>query len=379
MTTSGPHPFHRFVAWLVVAALLLPTLNACVTTNPPALRIDGVVVDGERRTPEQEGGWVRVVRNGITYDGYAGMELQNDDRVETTARAEAVIRWPNGNEVLMRPNSGGRIGSFKDIVGEVFVKVKGIFSADTTFVRAGAQGTQYLVRAMPNGTTYVLVFEGTVSIDSTRNSWATVLLRPGDATLAYPRPPEPYRASPEELRHTQEWVERLERMVPVQTSLSPTGVVIGIGIAAAVAAILTGGGGGGGSRPQPSNSDRAPAPGVPSTPATPTGVVPSSRPAPASAGTVPPPRLPGTTTATPGVYVPPARAPGTSRVPGTPSTTGTRTVPATAATRPTTKTGPAAAATGVAPAASPVAKPRDTRAVIRKPASPASSPAPVVR
>ena len=60
----------------------------------------------------------------------------------------------------MRPNSGGRIGSLTEFVGEVFVKVKGFFSVDTTFVKAGARGTAYLVRTHAGGTTSVVVVEG---------------------------------------------------------------------------------------------------------------------------------------------------------------------------------------------------------------------------
>ncbi len=361
MTLPGARRFRRRVAGLVTAAMLVPTLTGCVTANPPVLRLDGIVIDAERRASEGEGGWVRVIRAGSTLDGYAGMELQTGDRVETSARAEAVIRYPSGTEVLMRPSSGGRIGSFTDIVGEVFVKVKGIFSADTTFVKAGARGTQYLVREQPGGTTYIVVFEGSVVVESTRNSWAPVTLTPGDATYAYPRAPEPYRASADELRRTQDWVQRLERKVPVQTAISPTGVVVGIGIAAAVAAILSSGGGGsrdGDRRPTPSSiPDRSPAPSTPSTPAVPAGTASPSRGVPSSTGTVP------------GSYVPPVRtAPGATRSPG-PSSSTTRAAPVPAATTPSK----------VKAAASPVAKPRATRAVIRKPASPASSPSPVIK
>ena len=359
MTRAGSTCLRRWIAGLVAMAMLLPSLNGCVTTNPPVLRIEGIVVDAERRTPDGEGGWVRVLRDGTTLDGYAGMELQTGDRVETTSRAEAVIRYPNGTEVLMRPNSGGRIGSFTDIVGEIFVKVKGIFSADTTFVKAGARGTQYVVHQMPGGTTYIVVFEGSVVVESPRSLWPAVTLFPGDATYAHPRPPEPYRASAEELRRTQDWVERLERKVPVQSGLSPTGVVIGIGIAAAVAAILSnsGGGGGGSSRP-PVESERRPTP--PSTPARPpTSAVPSTPTAPPVSG----PNIRGTA---------PSR--------GTTSTTSTptRTAPAAAAATPPSRVAPSAVAKKVVPTTAPAA-PREVRTGVRKVSPPASSPAPVIR
>ena len=366
--------FRRAVTWLVTLALLLPTLTGCVTASPPVIRLDGIVVDAQRRVAEGEAGWVRVVRDGAAIDGHAGMELFTGDRVETGPRAEAVIRFPSGSEVLMRPNSGGRIGSFTDIVGEVFIKVKGIFSADTTFVKAGARGTQYLVHESPGGTTYVVVFEGSVLIESTRGSWAPVTMQPGDATFAYPQAPQPHRASAEELRRTQDWVERLERTVPPQTTVSTTGVLVGVGIAAAVAAILSsgGGGGGGGGRPQ-RPGDTGPRDSVPresdrrSTPST----VPERPPASAGPSTT---SVPGT------AAIPPRAAP--TGVPSGGSTPTGRTAPtatpSSSYTPPTPTHTPAPAPAGRTATGSTTAPSRTVPAGTTTTATPKASPAATV-
>ncbi len=65
----------------------------------------------------------------------------------------------------MRPRSSGRIVSFFLDFGEIFTRIRGLFEVETTFVRAGAQGTAYLVR-----------------IDSTRGAWTTLTI--GAARLA---------------------------------------------------------------------------------------------------------------------------------------------------------------------------------------------------
>ena len=158
----------RSTAWTLIAALLLPTIVACTApapspTPPPprpageVARLDGIVADGSRAVQGREAGWVTVTRDGYRQDGYAGFELRRGDFVETGPRAHAVIRYPSGTELLMRPSSGGRIGSLTDFFGEVFVKVKGLFSVDTTFVKAGARGTAYLVRTYAGGTTGITV------------------------------------------------------------------------------------------------------------------------------------------------------------------------------------------------------------------------------
>jgi len=261
----------RFVAGCVSLALVVSGIAGCATKPTYHARIEGIVVDQQRLAGEAESGLVTVTRDGASYEGRAGMELRRGDRIATGPRAEAVIRWASGSVLYVRPNSSGRIGSFFDMLGEVFAKVRGKFEVETTFVRAGARGTSYLVRAAPGGETTVIVFEGTVQVDSTRNAWAPVTLGAGQMVLAHPRPPQPFAAPEAELKSTSDWVDRLDRQVPqTGTSSSSTGTAIAVGVAAAaVIAILA-----------TRNRNRD---GTPPPPAEPTGRTP-----PAGTGTAPP-------------------------------------------------------------------------------------------
>jgi hypothetical protein len=165
------------------------------------------------------------------------MTLQPGDRIDTGPRADAVLRYTSGTELVLRPNSGGRIGSLSDFVGEVFVKVKGFFSVDTTFVKAGARGTAYLVRTHAGGATSVVVIEGIVDVGSTTGAWPTVPLSAGTMALAHPRAPQPMPANVDDLTRTREWVERVERLVPPPSGVSRS-ALIAIGFAAAIAAAV---------------------------------------------------------------------------------------------------------------------------------------------
>ena len=231
----------RVTAWTVTVAMLLPTVVACTTPTPTAetgtARLDGLVVDGIRRAGEREPGLAVVVRSGVREEAYAGMTLRPGDRIDTGPRADAVIRYASGTELVLRPNSGGRIGSLSDFVGEVFVKVKGFFSVDTTFVKAGARGTAYLVRTHAGGATSVVVIEGIVDVGSTTGAWPTVPLSAGTMTLAHPRGPQPMPANVDDLTRTRDWVERVERLVPQPSGVSRS-ALIAIGFAAAIAAAI---------------------------------------------------------------------------------------------------------------------------------------------
>jgi len=231
----------RVTAWTVTMAMLLPTLVACTAPTPysdaATARLDGIVVDGTRRAGERESGLAIVTRNGVREEAYAGMTLQLGDRIDTGPRADAVLRYTSGTELVLRPNSGGRIGSLSDFVGEVFVKVKGFFSVDTTFVKAGARGTAYLVRTHAGGATSVVVVEGIVDVGSTTGAWQTVPLSAGTMALAHPRGPQPMPADVDDLARTRDWVERVERLVPPPGGVSRS-ALIAIGFAAAIAAAV---------------------------------------------------------------------------------------------------------------------------------------------
>ena len=282
MNPSRTSSLWRVTAWAVIVAMLLPTVVACTTPYPEsaAARLDGIVVDGNRLAGAREAGLAVITRNGAREEAYAGMALQSGDRIDTGPRAYAVIRYPSGTELLMRPSSGGTIGSLTDFVGEVFVKVKGFFSVDTQFVKAGARGTAYLVRTYAGGTTSVVVVEGIVDVGSTTGAWPTVPLRAGTMTVAHPRAPQPTAANVDELARTRDWVERVERLAPPPSGVSTSAIVGAALIAAAIAAILASGGGKGSSGTPPSSttpstttpSPPSTTPSTTRTPSTPAGV-----------------------------------------------------------------------------------------------------------
>lgn len=238
----------RGVACLVCAAMLLPVLAGCAAPprQPTSVMLAGIVVDGARAAAPGETGLVSVWREGRLIEGQPGLALRVGDRVETGPRADAVIAYPSGSRLYLRPSSGGRIGSFSEAVGEMFARIKGLFAVETAFVRAGARGTEFLVRTGPAGETTVVVFEGRVACESITGAWSPVELGAGAMLIAEARalrPPRPFRAGEAELNRSREWVERLDRLVPPQqrsAAADGSAVLFGAVAAAAAAAILLG-------------------------------------------------------------------------------------------------------------------------------------------
>ncbi len=210
--------------------------------NAASIILAGVVVDGVRLAGEREAGLVRVWRDGRSVEGQTGLTLLRGDFIETGPRADAVIRFANGSTLYMRPDSRGRIGSLSEAVGEFFARIKGVFSIESSFVRAAANGTAFLVRAQADGETHVTVFEGNVYVDSTRGAWQRISVGAGQAIVAQARASPVTVADDNDIRRTQEWADRLDRLLSQPSSSgSSVGGAIAVGVAIAAAAVLLSG------------------------------------------------------------------------------------------------------------------------------------------
>jgi hypothetical protein len=221
--------FHEGGRRVFALAVFALWLGGCATTIPTAVQLDAVVMDGDRAATRDELRLVTVQRGAARLETEPGMKLEPGDRIMTGPGATAVIRWPSGSEAHLAPSSRARIGSLFDLVGEVFVRIRARFVVETEFVRAGAEGTSYVVRAVPSsGETLVLVLDGRVTVSSLDSAWAPVRLAPGDKTVTADRPPRlrgskppppaavppPVitRATVEELRDTEARSARIARI-----------------------------------------------------------------------------------------------------------------------------------------------------------------------
>jgi hypothetical protein len=183
------------------AAMLLALLGGCAGTpaTPASITLAGIVVEGQRLARGDEIGLVGVTHEGYQREGRAGTVLQPGDEVETGPRAYALIRYPSGSEVYLRPGTRGRVGSFIGLVGEVFAKIRGAFAVQTEFVKAGAEGTAFSMQGSPGGDYALVVFDGTVHLSSLAAAWPSLALGPGAMSADRPHVVPRVMAAPPEL------------------------------------------------------------------------------------------------------------------------------------------------------------------------------------
>jgi hypothetical protein len=237
-----------------VTSILLPALIGCAGVPAPSeIRLAGIVVDDVRLAHPDESGLASVVRNNVMQNARAGMTLLPEDQIYAGPRVHLAIHYPSGSELLMRPRSSGRIGSFRTAIGEFFVRVRGKFSIETEFVRAAASGTAWSMRTGAGGETTVLVIQGRVLCESPQGQWRSVELEEGQMITARQLEPVPTTAPASEFRRTQKWVEQVEHLVPPPQS-GVAREVAPLAIGALIAFILSRSG----ERPSKPNQNQAP-------------------------------------------------------------------------------------------------------------------------
>jgi hypothetical protein len=224
--------------WLLLCALTGAAfaLAGCAIQPVTAITLSGVV-RGEQTvlTGPVSRDAAQLVRNGASYPVSPGMVMQPGDALSTGPETSVVISYPGGARAYIRPNTRVRIGSIIDDIGKVFVKVKGVFRVQTEFVIAGSEGTQYWVDVKERQQLNVVVVEGVVSLASNAASWPARALRAGEqAVLSGASAPTLYAASPADIRRETDWVNSMDRRVPVQTSVSPWAIGTALGLGAAI-------------------------------------------------------------------------------------------------------------------------------------------------
>jgi FecR protein len=129
--------------------------------------------DGADATVED----IRVFRNGTPVTPELSMGLVPGDEIRTEADSTAIIRFADGTEVIVGPNTHIRIGSLWVLFGEIYVKARGLFRVETLYVTAGVEGTQYLLTVDSQAEMSMVVLDGAVRLTSKTGSWEPVALR----------------------------------------------------------------------------------------------------------------------------------------------------------------------------------------------------------
>lgn len=157
---------------------------------------------------------IRVMRRGVRVSATPNMQLLIGDRIRTGPKYAVTLRFPNGSELYLKPDSLIRIGSVFAFFGEMFVRVRGAFQVDTEFVTAGAEGTEWVMRVSEDGDIECTILEGRVRMVSKQNYWAPLSVPPNQRYVTHGlKDAEMKPASSKELDAMKQWIEQMDRVL----------------------------------------------------------------------------------------------------------------------------------------------------------------------
>jgi len=176
--------FRVFVLGLSLALLRPGAASATPSTCPkPTGAADALArLDRLESSKLAWGRGVQVTRDGQPVPAEACLLLRRGDLVETGANVTVVIQFAEGL-VLLMPNTRVRIGSIWTYFGELFSF--GRVKLQDRYVTAGAEGTSYVFRSDPQGTT-VTVLQGHVRVTPEQEAIAAQRLESGQRVVVSP-------------------------------------------------------------------------------------------------------------------------------------------------------------------------------------------------
>jgi hypothetical protein len=201
----------RYGLVLVVACLALygcgPSLVRVMKEDPRDnsryLRLSNAELAGE----------AVVYRGGRQLSVSLPYQLQPGDVIETGPDAVAVVRLPEGNEIILDSKTRVRLGSFFVEFGRILARVKGFFEAESENVTAGVEGTEFVFDVMHDRSVAVTVLAGTVACRPKNRSWQ-VRLNHGEFLYSqYPNLVNPGKrlATTQELDDIRLWIKKMEQ------------------------------------------------------------------------------------------------------------------------------------------------------------------------
>jgi len=149
-------------------------------------RLEGASVNNQRLR-KGEPLALEIMRAGEPLEPELSMSLKEGDEIKTPPGVTALIRYGNGSEVTMLPESHIRLDSVWVWIGKVIIHAKGKFKAKTEYVDAGTESTRFIVSVDEGSQSTVTMIEGSVTLTSKDGSWPPTPLRAGHEARSFGR------------------------------------------------------------------------------------------------------------------------------------------------------------------------------------------------
>ena len=210
---------HRFVALSYRFMLVLVCLSLCSCGPALVPALVRVMKEDPRDNSRyvslrnaELAGEANVYRDGRRLPVSLPYQLQSGDVIQTGPDAVAIVRLPEGNEIILDSNTRVRLGSFFVEFGRILSRVRGFFEAESENVIAGVEGTEFIFELTRDRSVAVTVLDGTVVCKSKIRSWEVRLNRGEVFYSQHPNLVSPGKrlATPKELDDIRRWIRKIE-------------------------------------------------------------------------------------------------------------------------------------------------------------------------
>ncbi len=199
------------LARLVIGLCCLWLAGCAGTQLKKVVHEDAASPNGYVEVSTPHRGLLTVSRAGEALPVSTPLQLREGDEIETGPDAGAVIRFDDGNQVVLGPSTRVRLGSLEVLFGRLLAEVRGLFSVEDDTLVAGVEGTRFLFESKRGGPTKVMVLEGVVHCSSKTTSWPMIRLTGAQALSAAYGSAEPRIAqvSHAELSEIEQWANAI--------------------------------------------------------------------------------------------------------------------------------------------------------------------------
>lgn len=205
MDSALRHPPRTMLCIMLVACGLL--IGGCNTRLAKVVRADPSDAHGFIEVAGRANG-IDVIRDGRRLDPRTPLALRSGDQVRTGPDTGAVIRFANGGEAVLAPDTHVRLGSLEVFFGRVLADLRGLFDVEDDTMVASVEGTRFMFEKQRGRRTRVAVLEGQVRCVPKNGSWEPIRLAAGQALDTHRgsnRQPRVEPISGAEIRDIERW------------------------------------------------------------------------------------------------------------------------------------------------------------------------------
>lgn len=156
---------------------------------------------------------IEITREGEQMTPELGLDLQKGDEIKTSPGVTALIKFSDGSEIIMMPDTHITIESVRVWFGKVIATIKGAFKVKTEYATGNPGGTVFVMYVDRNGQSLVTMIEGSLNLKSNTALWSLSLQSGQEASILSSEEPEIIIISRERYNNLVQFINKTKQSI----------------------------------------------------------------------------------------------------------------------------------------------------------------------